>query len=369
MFHIFILWIILILYFVKLCIKPIHSILKTLSKTNPEKINGIKEIYNIDQLSHVSSKKKHLSTLDKCPSNGLYLGPDDIPLDCTIICKSLNFTYKFFGTDDSLILHNVFASRKGGYCLPTKAANCNIYTSRLIKTFDNWKCLPKGKLFGGEDGCQIIGCNGFVKDNLTGTYYRGRIPLTLALSDPETETVPRELVYDSPGPSIYRFECTDTEVDINTGLPTTRAKNAMVKDFMNNKFIQSEYSRFDRIRNSCSSLIYNASDLIVPNFEMGTCTCLAHSRDNGSNIQQYIDNIAVVNVRNRCSPCQTAWFSENYMNVGIPCRKSFDNSQIDVNKIIIPCGVKKFNSTTAACINVKIYVSKGLSHFAKKIFN
>lgn len=359
------------MFFIKLCVKPIYSILKILLKKNNEKSKSLKEIYNIDQLSHISSKKKHL--LDKCSSNGLYLGPDNIPLDCTTICKSLDYNYKFFETEDSLILHNMFASRRGGYCLPNKAVNCNTFTSRLIKTFDNWKCLPKGKLFGGEDGCQIIGCNGFLKDNLTGKYYRGRIPLTLALSDPETETVPRELVYDSLGPPVYRFECTDTEIDINTGLPTTEAKNATVKDFMNNKFIQSEYSRFDRIRNSCSSLIYNASDLIVPNFETGTCTCLAqyHSHDGGSNIQQYIDNIAVVNVRNRCSPCQTAWFStnENYMNIGIPCRKSFDNSQINVNKIIIPCGVKKFDSTTAACMNAKIFISKGLSHFARKILN
>lgn len=378
MLHIFMIWFILFLYLLKLCINPIYSLINTLSnknnfESNGSTLNNIKEIYNIDQMPNVSSTKKYINLFsnNKCSSNGLYLGPDDIPLDCTILCKSFDYTYKFL-ENNSLIVHNVFTSRKGGYCLPNKAANCNTYTSKLIKTVDNWKCIPKGKLFGGEDGCQIIGCNGFVKDNLTGIYYRGRIPLTLALSDPETETVPYELVYGSLGPLLYRFQCTDTEIDINTGLHTTQAKNAMVKDFMNNKFIESEYSRFDRIRNSCASLIYNASNLIVPNFKVGTCTCLAqfHSQNYDSNIQQYIDDVPIVNLRNRCSPCVTGWFKkEKYLNVGIPCRKSFDNTQIDVNKIILPCGLKKFDDTTSACLNVKIFVSKGLSHFARKIIN
>lgn len=357
----------------KLCLKPIYSIIKAMSNEKDTNatlpfLNNLKKLHNIDQIPNVSSIKKNINE-HKCSPNGLYLGPDNIHVDCTILCKSFNYTYKFLEAD-SLIVQNIFASQKGGYCLPNKAANCNTYTSRLIKTMDNWKCLPKGKLFGGEDGCQIIGCNGFITDNLTGIYYRGRIPLTLTLSDPETETVPHELVYGSPGPQLYRFQCTDTETDIDTGLYTTQAKNAMVKDFMNNKFIQSEYSRFDRVRNMCASLIYHASDLIMPNFEMGTCTCLArfHSQNHESNIQKYIDNVPIVNQRDRCFPCITAWSKkEKYMNIGIPCRKSFDTSPIRINTILIPCGVKKFDNTAAACMNVKVFVSKGLSHFARTI--
>lgn len=367
-------WIVLLLYAFKLVIKPLYEIANTIlkdSSNNNESFKNVKNFININQIPNISSglNKINFFNNDNCSKNGLFLGPDDVPFDCNEICKSSNFKYKFL-QDDSMIINNAFLSKRGGYCLPQEALRCNNYTSRIVKTLNSWKCLPKGKLFGGEDGCKIIGCNGFIKDNLTGIYYSDTIPLTLAMSKPESETVPYEHVYGTPGGNLYRFQCTDTEIDIKTGNPTPQAKLAVVKDFMNNKLIESEYSRFDRIRNACASQIFNASEVIMPNFQMGTCTCLSQSSNDDSNIQQYINGIPTANERKHCSPCISGWSRKNnFTNVGIVCRKSFDDTYIGIHRFIIPCGIHTFDSNTAACMNAKIYISKGLSAFSRKIFN
>lgn len=382
--EIIILWIILILFVYKLLLKPILKFANTITNTN-EITNGgqhIKEIHDIGHDIAITSTLQNYpgggvsNRFARCTSDGLYLGPRDVPVDCSSLCGSSLYKYRFIHSDDALIVNHAFVSKSGGYCLPDNVPECNTYTSRLIKTIDNWKCLPKGNLFGGDDGCQIIGCNGFVKDNLTGVYYNGRIPPTLAMSDPDSETVPHQLVYGVPGPNLYRFQCTDTEVDVKSGEPTAMAKKHTVKDFMNNKLIASEFSRFDRVRNTCASLIYNASHVIEPNFQRGTCTCLAklHLPDNknsnlSNNIRRFIDNVEIVDIPEKCSPCPSGWSdAENLTNVGVPCRKAYDDTYDGADRVLIPCGVRNFDGRTAACLNVKIYTSKGLSSFARKVF-
>lgn len=382
-------WLIIVLFIYKLLLKPLIKFSESISITNSDdpKTNGlvgIEEIEdNVERLSGVSLTRKYPTSSSwskrngTCTSDGIYLGPRDVPADCATLCGSSDFSYKFVTSEDSVIVNYKFLSKSGGYCLPENVLHCNTYTSRLVKTIDDWKCLPKGRLFGGEDGCQIIGCNGFIKDNLTGVYYNGRIPLTLAISDPDTETVSHEHVYGVPGPQIYRFQCTDTETDPVSRAPTQNALKCSVKDFMNNKLIESEYSRFDRIRNLCASLIYNASHIITPNFREGTCSCLAkfhanhrYTDDNSTiDVRRFVDDMEVIDINGRCSPCINGWSEkENYTNVGIPCRKSFDNSAIDLRKVLLPCGVNGFDNKTAACLNVKIYISRGLSSFARKVF-
>lgn len=383
-----VLWLVLILFVYKLVLKPLKrfsdAVADGVDIDLRNDLKGLREIHEgVDRLSDVSLAQKpairsRSGANQRCDSTGLYLGSRDIPVDCATLCASPDYNYKFVAAEDSVILNYKFVSKSGGYCLPNeKVLHCNTYTSRLIKTINDWKCLPKNKLFGGEDGCRVVGCNGFVKDNLTGVYYSGRVPLTLALSDPDTETVAHEHVYGTPGPGLYRFQCTDTEIDPRTGEPTAMAKKCTVKDFMNNDLVASEYSRFDRIRNMCASLIYNAPSAIVPNFRDGTCTCLAglHSargRHAGSDIavRRFVDGLEVSDVGSRCSPCLSGWSEkERFTNVGVPCRKAFDNGPIDARKVIIPCGIKRFDSNTAACINVNVHVSRGLSSFAKRIFD
>lgn len=377
--------IIVILFVYKLLLKPLNKFSETVPDESDvereDSFRRVTEIYGLDGTSGVSLTQKYASTnkRKRCEPDGLYLGRERVPADCAALCGSPDYAYKFVNSEDSMIVNYKFLSKIGGYCLPKNTLHCNTYTSKLIKTLDDWKCLPKGKLFGGEDGCSIVGCNGFLKDNLTGEYYEGRVPMTLAVSDPDTEFVSHQHAYGVPGPSVYRFQCTDTEIDPDTREPTALAKKCTVKDFMNNKLIESEYSRFDRIRNVCASLIYNASSVIEPNFENGTCACLAkfHSPRNGDGYgnpaivgRRTVENVEVIDIAKRCSPCLDGWSEkDNYTNVGIPCKKSFDDSPaVDVGKITIPCGARGFDNTTAACINVKLYVSRGLSSFARKLF-
>lgn len=373
--------IVIVLFVYKLLLKPLHKFSSAIISKNDDRndLKTIDEIFDIRQLTNISlgqkrtkhnrSNRNEFGEEEKCGTGGIYLGPTNVPVDCVALCGSLNYKYKFIGADDSLIINFAFLSKSGGYCLPDDqyALRCNTYTSKLVRTADSWKCLPKGNLFGGDDGCLIVGCNGFIKDNLTGIYYNNRIPMTLALSNPDDEFVDGE----GGQSTVYRFQCTDTEVDPVTGEPTINAKNSVVKDFMNNKLIESEYSRFDRIRNVCASLIYNASDIIVPNFRDGTCSCLAkyHSNTVSNNVQKFVDGEEIVDVTERCSPCVSGWSrKEQYTNVGIPCRKAFDDTPVRADKILLPCGVNGFDSKGAACLNVKIYVSKGLSAFARKVF-
>lgn len=94
--------------------------------------------------------------------------------------------------------------------------------------------------------------------------------------------------------------------------------------------------------------------------------------DDTIDVKQYIDGIRVFQQRRRCSPCVSGWSQSNgYVNIGIPCRKAFDDMSSsfgNTSKLILPCGVNKFDTHTAACLNVSVYVTKGLSHFARNLF-
>lgn len=357
--------IVIFLFVYKLLLRPLIGFSTVISTTDDD--DDIEEIVDVGRLSDVDGVSLTKKSKKSCAPDGIYLGPSDAPVDCAALCKDSGYRYKFIETENSVAVNYTLLSKRGGYCLPHDdvVVRCNTYTSKLIKTIDGWKCLPKGNLFGGEDGCRIVGCNGFVKDNLTGTYYEGRIPTTLAVSNPEDEYVD-----DGNGIRKYRFQCTDTEIDPVTRKPTAVALQSTAKDFMGNKLIESPYSRFDRVRNACSSLLFDASDVIGPNFENGTCTCLAqfHADETPRNVRRFVDGYEVVDLPRRCSPCIDGWSEkEKAVNVGLACRKSFDDGIVRGNDdVILPCGVKGFDAVTAACINVKIYASGGLSSFARK---
>lgn len=151
-----------------------------------------------------------------------------------------------------MIIENAFLSKRGGYCLPQEAFSCNNYTSRIVQALNSWKCLPKDKLFGREDGCRTIGCNGSIKYYLTGIIWQ------------------RYKTANFGNVQAAIWNCL-----MWTRIRYTRwAFIPFSMYFMSNKLIESEYSHLDRIRNAWASQIFNVFEVIMPNFQVETCTGL-----------------------------------------------------------------------------------------------
>jgi hypothetical protein len=394
---------IIIIFIYKIFIDPINSFINNAYLTKSSAFNANKSLQklseglSLDDLPTVSYSVKYIdpSTQEtpksKCQSRGLYLGETDIPTDCETLCESADFVYKFFSTA-SFITEDTLLNKRGAYCVPKKVSKCNPFTASTINSVYDWKCLPKWpSVFGGEDGNEIKTCNGSILDRLTGQVYNQLIPINLPLTDPFTEKVSWQTAFGDTSSSsqqqhndVYRFICTDDELNLENGRPTKRALNATKYDFMHNKYIAPYvFSRFERIRNQCASLIYNASEGIQPNFFTGNCGCIKgihgsliasenihgeHDTDAGE-----FDPNNIVQRPYICSPCIGGFNQrQHYVNVPRKCIKSFDTTfrgQKHEKNIanLLPCGVKTFSKPTASCLNGFTYPSFGLSHFAKKL--
>ncbi|KAJ8886372.1 hypothetical protein PR048_012583 [Dryococelus australis] len=79
-------------------------------------------------------------------SNGLYLGQEDVHVNCNEKCLSNNFEYKFITDDNDVIIHNKCMT--GAYCLPKEIAKFNLHVSSAIWSINGYLCVPKPELIG-----------------------------------------------------------------------------------------------------------------------------------------------------------------------------------------------------------------------------
>jgi len=364
-----------ILFCFKLYIQPIKQIISEINNSGNNNINTINDSlklinasYSLGDLPNVSYSVQYvdssndsnsISNMIHCQKYGLYLGSEDIPVDCTNICNSTGFGYKYI-TQPSFIVHTAITMRPGGYCLPNEITRCNQYTGLMLKTYESWTCQSRWpEILQGDDTSTIVGCNGYITDQLTGQTYIHHLPVNVVLNDIYTDKLPN---------GQFRFECTD----ILDKHPLS--KQATLYDNMGNKLIPSPTSRFVRIKNHCASLIYSANPVIKPNFEQGYCECPEEMQHGLRYNHNTIDS-------QPCSSCfggQTLITDDKsllYMNFPRKCIKASDlinsnNISLDNSSFIdtLPCGIKKFNNTSSKCINGQCFpTNQSYSHFTKSI--
>jgi hypothetical protein len=369
------------LFCYKLFFQPIKKITSEINDSRNEDLNNlnnplklINASFNLTELPNVTYAVKYLDTQNDsnaisqmihCQQYGLYLGPDDIPLDCTSLCNSSSFGYKFI-THKSFLAHHEVAMKPGGYCLPTNIVKCNEFTGLLLKTLEYWSCQAKWpEVLGGDNASEIIGCNGYMTDLLTKTTYIHHLPTNLVLSD-----IYNEIVDLDSGEKSYRFVCTDTLPD------NPYYQKAIKYDNMGNKLIPSPTSRFVRIKNQCASLIYAAIPEIYPQFRENICHCPEmFDKKMRYNHNQSDDQ--------PCSPCSGGQVVQNspndvsYVNFPRNCIKGNDALNIKNTTTLLtssfidtlPCGTNMFTSIGAKCINGRCFprATKQYSQFTEKV--
>lgn len=135
-----------------------------------------------------------LATGEENCENGFYVGNSEmINIDCTRICNatsSKQFEYKYI-TGNNIIVNNQYL-RKGGWCLPTALARCNLNISLAVKSLGRYECISKfPQLLGGPYGNEIHGCAPIYEfnDNLKKIIYTHNVPSSLVIGD-INETLP-----------------------------------------------------------------------------------------------------------------------------------------------------------------------------------
>lgn len=109
-----------------------------------------------------------------------HLGFTDIIRDCSDVCKSGDYEYKFINKNHQIIINK--RRLYGAYCIRKAIAKCNLNTSMAIIGLDEYKCISHyPTILGGESGNLIIACNGVIVDRLLKKTYDTFIPNNLSL--------------------------------------------------------------------------------------------------------------------------------------------------------------------------------------------
>lgn len=185
----------------------------------------------------------------RCLQRGLYLGPNNEYTNCAEKChvsseKEVQYT---FVTNTKRLIAGRQEVKAGAWCLPTKAATCNLNSSTVVYSLNGWLCLPRTDALVGEGGNRIAVCNGSIWDNALRTRYDEYIPSNLVFND---------FYEDKVSNDQYRFTC----------VPNTR-------DELRNRYLTPSFNRFHMLRNYCVSEIPFAVDDAVPDFSTGKCSC------------------------------------------------------------------------------------------------
>lgn len=198
-------------------------------------------------------------------NGGYYLGTNVTDVNCNKMCNKKNGIknrYLQVWFNEKTQFHN-----RGSYCMEKTKTRCNVNINKYVydDAVNKYSCIPKfPDLFGGPYGNSIIGCNGSFIDLQNNQIYEKSIPNSFKLVNlHEKITINNKLV--------YRYQC-NTNVKDEMG-------NYMITPFPND-----EKLRFFQIRNICSSMTFNASSLIRPNFDTGNCEIFKQqqlSKDNG----------------------------------------------------------------------------------------
>lgn len=203
----------------------------------------------------------YLTTDDDGPpelgcSNGLYLGDEDIYINCKSKCQHTDYSYKFIDPNgnENIIINNKKIT--GAYCLPNTIAKCNLNNSYALIGTHEYTCSSKyPMLFGGESGNEIIGCSSnSLKDNLLNRIYHNFIPGDLFIDDINEKTETGE----------YRFECVLNKEEIH--LPKTIGSRFESEINICNKFDANGIMDFEKLQCKCDNYINNDT-------ERGCTTC------------------------------------------------------------------------------------------------
>lgn len=264
--------------------------------TNMTEISTVEDLPEISYSIHYRDPITGDKSSAKCNNGGLYLGVTNVYRDCSYICNSSSYTYRYFDKD-SYLYHYLKTNKPGAYCVPTSISSVNSSTSTIVHGVYGWNVIPKWpRIFGGAKGTDIMCCNGRITDMMTFQHYVNDIPWNLVVQDPENETISQDLnqlsvvsrdAYlnhvDSIDNSKFekgyfhpRFVCTDELVSSSDGNFLHIAITARKLDNNQNPLIGAPgiLPRLERIRNECACQLHKAADSIMPDFNTGECSCI-----------------------------------------------------------------------------------------------
>lgn len=204
--YIFVIIFVISIFFI--IIQPIIVLIKTWSESNfsnkylSQDLDYYNDITGFDGLPNISHDDQLIGRIadsqDVC-ADGFYMGSIQmVNIDCTHVCSATNssqFTYKFI-SENNIVINNRYL-RRGGWCLPSSLARCNLNISIAVKSVGKYECISKyPRLFGGLYGNDITGCSPLYefKDNLKKITYSQSVPSTLVIQDLD-ERLPNSLEY------------------------------------------------------------------------------------------------------------------------------------------------------------------------------
>lgn len=286
------------------------------------------DISGFDGLPNIAQGDQLLgqATTEQSCENGYYVGFMEMNnVDCTQICNATSdklFMYKYI-SENNVIINNQYL-RKGGWCLPTSLARCNLNISIAIKSVGRYECISKHpSLLGGQYGNDIIGCAPMYEfnDNLKKLTYTNNVPSTLVIDDLDAKL---------PDSDEYRYTC-----NTNNGQFSTLAQRPDLGD------------RFQLFYDSCS--FFDAGGRMVDNKCQCSSTTVAGERAIVKPLQDGQSETMVP----LCSTCTSGYeiVDEKYpqtgskygVSIGVNCvdpeRIEYYKSQYIEMNGVIPCGV------------------------------
>lgn len=267
------------------------------------------------------------ATTEQSCENGFYMGIIEMNnVNCTSVCNATSnklFTYKYI-SDNNVIINNQYL-RKGGWCLPTSLAYCNLNISIAVKSLGKYECISKfPQLLGGPYGNDILGCAPIYEfnDNLKKLTYTNNVPSTLVIDD---------LNEKLPNSQEYRYTC-----NMRNRQFSTLGQRPDLGD------------RFQLFYDSCS--FFDEGGRMVNN----ACQCSAVSASSSNNIVKPLLEGQRHSMENICTTCTSGYeiIDEKYpqygskygVSIGVNCvdpeRIEYYKTQYIEMNGVVPCGTK-----------------------------
>lgn len=256
--------------------------------------------------------------------NGFYMGALEMTnVDCTTVCNATSseqFMYKYI-TRNNVVVNNQYL-RKGGWCLPTILARCNLNISVAVKSVGHYECISRfPQLLGGPYGNDIIGCapKYEFKDNLKQLIYANHVPSTTVIDNLDEKL---------PNSSEYRYTC-------NT--------DKSLKSFESRPDLGNRFHMF-----------YDSCNFFDPDGKLVNDRCDCSNVNNPTNIVKALDNNQQKDVENLCTTCTSGYaiLDERDPQDGAKYGMSFGINCVDPERIeyyktmyvemhgVLPCGMK-----------------------------
>lgn len=268
-----------------------------------------------------------LATNEESCQNGFYLGPNEQiaeKVNCSEICNATSakqFEYKYI-TDKNIVINNRYL-RRGGWCLPTQLARCNLNISLAVKSVGKYECVSRHpKLLGGAYGNDIVGCAPIYefRDNLKKIIYSQDVPSTLSIDNLD-EKLPN---------GEYRYTCNTTP---------------FFSTFENKKTLGNRFQ-----------LHYNACKFFDPTGTIGMekCICPSTTNDINKSILKPEMTKQKNSIETICSTCTSGYgiVDEENPQIGSKYGVSIGINCVDPEKIeyfktlaiefngVLPCGLR-----------------------------